>query len=94
MNFIETIYFNSDIDDDGQYINCAQLKFPYYSDEYRGGRVYFKTDKELDKKMQNVREISAKDISQHGKGILKTYHMTENDYRTLFEIVGKELELN
>lgn len=94
MEFIETIYFNADIDDAGNYISYAQLKFPYYSPEDVGGRVYFKTDKELDKKMRSLRELGAIDIVQHGKGIINTYNMTESNYRTLFEIVGKSLDLN
>ena len=43
-----------DIDDEGNYVSYAQLYFPYYSDKDKGGRVYFRNDKELDRKMRDI----------------------------------------
>ena len=88
-NFIREIHFDSAIDDDGNYISYAQLNFPYYSPEDKGGRVYFKSDKELNRKMNNLRELSKKDIREQGKKIVDTYYfddMTLREFNTLFEI--------
>ncbi len=87
--FIREFHFNACVDDNGNYISYAQLNFPYYSPEDGGGRVYFREDRELDRKMKNIREISKKDIREQGKKLVETYYfddMTLKDFNTLFEI--------
>lgn len=87
---VKEIIFNQDIDDeDGEFIHYAQLNFPYFSPVDKGGRVYFKTDRELDKKMRDIRELSKKDIRELGRELVRTYpmnKMTLKDFNCLFDI--------
>lgn len=87
---VKEIIFNQDIDDEsGEFIHYSQLNFPYYSPADHGGRVYFRTDKELDKKMRNIRELCKKDIRDQGKELVRTYQMNDmtlRDFNSLFNM--------
>jgi len=86
---VKEIIFNQDIDEEGEFIHYAQLNFPYFSPADKGGRVYFRTDRELDKKMRNIRELSKKDIRDNGKELVLTYQMngmTLKDFSSLFDM--------
>lgn len=87
---LKHIVFDYDIDDEGNYVSYAQLYFPYYSDKDKGGRVYFRNDKELDRKMRDIRELSKRDIRKLGKELLRTYSMddmTLRDFNSMFDMV-------
>jgi len=75
MKMIKQIFFDVDVDEKGNYVSYAQLNFPFYSPEDKGGRVYFKTDKELDKKMSHVVELSLDDVKTLGKNVTRTYSL-------------------
>lgn len=78
VDIVYDIEFNNDITDEGEFVSCLYLKLPYYSPEDKGGTVYFRSDKELNRKMRDIREISSHDIKCLGNDLVGTYKQLRN----------------